>query len=264
MFDLDAYLERIGLSGRPGLGEIHRAHSTSIPFENLDPLRGIAVSLDPDDLQRKLVQERRGGYCFEQNLLLRAALQATGGGVEIDMHLARVRYGANGAIRPRSHIVLGIRGAGGHWLADVGFGMGTPFEPLPFEPGHESEQSGWRFRLVAEARGEMALQRIEGGGWIDLYAFSLEPVPFIDVETSNWWVCTHPRSPFVNGLIVASQDADGSWASVNERNGPLQLVERSPADSKSVSLDRAQLPGLLAERFGLHGFALDGEGRLLR
>jgi N-hydroxyarylamine O-acetyltransferase len=263
MFALDAYLERIGLSGAPGLSEIHRAHSTSIPFENLDPLRGIAVSLDPDDLQRKLVQERRGGYCFEQNLLLRAALEAIGE-VEIDMHLARVRYGSGGAIRPRSHIVLGIRSADGHSLADVGFGMGTLFEPLPFEPGHEREQSGWHFRLVAEDGGEMVLQRIEQGDWIDLYAFSPKPVPFIDVETSNWWVCTYPGSPFVNGLIVASQDDDGSWASINERSGPLQLVKRTPAGSTSLSLDRAQLPGLLAERFGLDGFALDGEGRLVR
>jgi hypothetical protein len=45
MFDLDAYLARIGLTGRPSLEQVHRAHATSIPFENLDPLRGEPVSL---------------------------------------------------------------------------------------------------------------------------------------------------------------------------------------------------------------------------
>jgi N-hydroxyarylamine O-acetyltransferase len=48
MFDLDAYLQRIGLDGRPGLAELHRAHLAAIVFENLDPHRGIPVSLAPD------------------------------------------------------------------------------------------------------------------------------------------------------------------------------------------------------------------------
>ena len=59
-FNFDAYAERIGVSGRPGLSEVHRAHAVSIPFENLDPHRGVPVSLEPDALQRKLVEERGG------------------------------------------------------------------------------------------------------------------------------------------------------------------------------------------------------------
>jgi N-hydroxyarylamine O-acetyltransferase len=99
IFDLDAYLERIGLRGRPGLAQVHRAHITSIPFENLDPQRGVPVSLALEDLQRKLVAERRGGYCFEQNLLLKASLEALGG--EVDLLLARVRFRAEpGVTRP--------------------------------------------------------------------------------------------------------------------------------------------------------------------
>ena len=61
MFDLDAYVERIGLRGRPTIAELHRAHVSSIPFENLDPHRGVPVSLEPDALWRKLVIDRRGG-----------------------------------------------------------------------------------------------------------------------------------------------------------------------------------------------------------
>src|SRR5581483_3831067 len=92
MFDLDAYLERIGLDGIPSLAAVHRAHVTSIPFENLDPHGGRPVSLAVDDLERKLVGARRGGYCFEQNLLLKAALEALGH--EVEPVLARVRVGA--------------------------------------------------------------------------------------------------------------------------------------------------------------------------
>src|SRR5437764_14945061 len=142
MFDLAAYLERVGLRGRPGLAEVHRAHLAAIPFENLDPHRGVPVSLRLADLQRKLVERRRGGYCFEQNLLLKAALEALG--AEVDMMLARVRLGAPpGAVRPRSHLVLRVRTEGATWHADVGFGNGTPMEPLPFGPGKTIEQAGW-------------------------------------------------------------------------------------------------------------------------
>ena len=163
MFDLDAYLERIGLSGRPDLTAIHRAHATSIPFENLDPQRGLPVSLEEDDLQRKLVAERRGGYCFEHNLLLKSALEACG--ADVEPMLARVRRGAPaGTVRPRTHLVLRVRDRGSTWLADVGFGASAQLEPLPFAAGAQSEQAGWRFRLLEDGE-ELVLQCAEGDGW---------------------------------------------------------------------------------------------------
>jgi N-hydroxyarylamine O-acetyltransferase len=88
VLDFDGYLARIGLSGTPTIAEVHRAHVASIPFENLDPQRGVPVSLAPDDIERKLVAERRGGYCFEQNLLLKSALEALG--AEVETLLGRV------------------------------------------------------------------------------------------------------------------------------------------------------------------------------
>ena len=81
--DLDAYLARIGYHGprhasREVLVALHEAHQASIPFENLDILLGREISLELDALQRKLVSGRRGGYCFEQNTLFRAVLEALG------------------------------------------------------------------------------------------------------------------------------------------------------------------------------------------
>jgi N-hydroxyarylamine O-acetyltransferase len=141
VFDLDAYLTRIGLDHRPSLAELHRAHACSVPFENLDPHRGVPVSLDEDDLQQKLVREKRGGYCFEQNLLLKHALEALG--AEVELILARVTMGASrDAVRPRSHLLLRVRAEGGVWHADVGFGAGTLLEPIPFGPGEIVEQAG--------------------------------------------------------------------------------------------------------------------------
>jgi len=83
MMDLDAYFRRIGYSGSRAptletLAALHALHPTAIPFENLDTLRGAPVRLDLDSLERKLVRQRRGGYCFEQNLLLRTCSPRSG------------------------------------------------------------------------------------------------------------------------------------------------------------------------------------------
>jgi N-hydroxyarylamine O-acetyltransferase len=212
MFDLDAYLERIGLSGRPTIAEVHRAHVTSIPFENLDPLSGRSVSLDLDDVHRKLVTERRGGYCFEHNTLLGAALEALG--AEVEPMLGRVGP-RNTPDRARSHLLLRVRAEGQIWHADVGFGAGTLLEPVPFGVGGEYVQSGWRGRVVSEGR-QLVRQAADDQGWSDLYSFVPDPVPSIDLETSNWFTSTHPRSRFVRGLVVTAHAADGSRVAVSD------------------------------------------------
>lgn len=265
MLDFDAYLERVGLSEgeRPMLQAIHRAHATSIPFENLDPHRGIPVSLAQEDLERKLVHERRGGYCFEQNLLLASALEHLG--LTVEPMLARVRRGAPpGTVRPRSHLVLRVTDDDGRlWHADVGFGLGTLLDPIPFGPDGATahEQSGWSFRVLEE-EPELVLQTLADGSWSDLYAFPPQPVPRINVETSNWWTSTHPQSPFVFGLVAAVHRPDGSRESINDWSGPLELRKHSPSDTQGSEPPREAIPELLAERFALPGFTLDADGRI--
>jgi N-hydroxyarylamine O-acetyltransferase len=261
MIDLDAYLERIGLNGRPSLAEVHRAHVTSIPFENLDPHGGLPVSLDLVDLQRKLVSERRGGYCFEQNLLLKGALEALG--AHVQPMLARVKLGAPpGVVRPRTHLVLHVGVDDEQWLADAGFGLGTLPEPIPFGPGDVHELSGWRFRIVEDGL-EHVLQTDSESGWVDVYGFIPQPVPMSDIEVANWFTSTHPKSPFVTGLIVSTQRPDGTRIDLRDWSG-LALTEQSPAgaDVTPVALD--EVPQLLETRFSLPGFVLGAEQRLVR
>ncbi len=274
MLDLDAYLRRIGLTagsrceraggpraGGRDLAELHRAHVAAIAFENLDPHRGVPVSLELDDVQRKLVGERRGGYCFEHNTLLRATLEALGAGVE--PILARVRLGAPpGVVRAPTHLVLRVRAGGEEWLADAGFGTGGLLEPIPFVPGDVHEQSGWRFQLIAD-EDELVLRRDSPAGWEELYGFVPRAAPALDVETSNWFTATHPQSAFVTGLLVSRQREDGARVTLSDW-GELQLIEHTPRARSVVAVERGDVPLLLRERFGLPGFALDGGGRVVR
>ena len=264
MLDFDGYLERIGLGAAdsPPWQTIHRAHATSIPFENIDSHRGIPVSLEQEDLEHKMVAARRGGYCFEHNLLLASALRDLG--LQVEPMLARVRVGgAPPEARPPGHLVLRVTDSDGEvWHADVGFGLGTLLDPISFGPDPDMvhEQSGWSFRVIADG-SELVLQTRGPEGWSDVYGFLPTPVPRIDIEVSNWWICTNPRSPFVFGLIASINHDNGRREAISDWSGPLQVMTMAPDRVESSEQPRAVIPDKL-EHFGLPGFQLDEDGRV--
>src|SRR5688572_15229707 len=146
---LDAYLKRIEYSGdlRPSaavLAALHLAHATHIPFENLDVLRGVPIRLDLDSLQAKLVDARRGGYCFEHNLLFSAVLEDLG--FAVTRLAARVRQ-RRSDVAPRTHMLLLVDVDGQTLLADVGFGAEGLLLPVPFGAEEESRQFEWTYRV---------------------------------------------------------------------------------------------------------------------
>jgi N-hydroxyarylamine O-acetyltransferase len=258
---LRAYLERIGLGDAedPGLADIHRAHATTIAFENFDSYSGIPVSLDPVDVEEKLVTRGRGGYCFEHNLLLQAALESIGG-FAVEAMLARVRIGPEGSPRPLGHLLLQVTGPDGTSLADVGFGGGGLLDPLPFATGVETDQSGWRYRLVEDGP-ELVLQVLQDGGWADMYGFVPEPARPVDIEVNNWFTATYPDSDFVKGILAGRRSPDRQLSMfVFEQ---AVLVER-PVGGKSdvTEVPRAEVPALLATRFGIEGVSVGDDGRL--
>ncbi len=201
--DVDAYLRRIEYAGdtRPTpavLESLHRAHATHIPFENLDILLGRPIALDLASLQAKLVVAGRGGYCFEQNLLFSAVLQALG--FAVTQLAARVRLGSD-ALRPRTHMTLLVDVDGAQWLADVGFGAPGPLLPVPFGSAEESRQHAWTYRVV-DADGSSLLQSSRGTAWENLYAFTREPQHRVDYELMSHYTSTHPSSPFTQTLTA--------------------------------------------------------------
>ncbi|MGO9872192.1 MAG: arylamine N-acetyltransferase family protein [Acidimicrobiia bacterium] len=259
-FDLRSYLDRVGLDDTPtDLAAVHRAHTTTIVFENLDPSTGRPVVLDVDNLADKMVARGRGGYCFEHNMLFKAALEEMGLG-PVDLMLARVRIGGTGDDRPLDHLLLRVNDRGRPWLADVGFGGGGLLDPVAFEVGVETDQSGWLYRLVEDG-AELVLQVFQDGAWNDMYGFVPEPVPVIDVEVSNWYTATHPTSPFVTGVFFGRRSPDRCLSLfVFEQ---AVLVERAVGGASDVTeVARPEVPTLLAERFGIDGVTLGADGRL--
>jgi len=204
--DLDAYLDRIGYCGERAptlatLREVQWRHVGTIPFENLSSLAGEPVPIDLPALQAKLVRSRRGGYCYEQNLLFAAALQRLG--FEVTGLAARVVWNAPpGSIRPRTHMLLRIDLPEGACVADVGFGRASLPGPLQLVTGAAQTTPIEPFRLLPQAGGyqlEMQLQ----GEWKPVYTFDLQPQQYVDYQLANWWVSTHPASNFMRTLMVA-------------------------------------------------------------
>jgi len=150
--NLDAYLRRVGWSGPvgvdlPTLRGLAIAHVATIPFANLDPLMGRPVDLGLAALQRKLVDEGRGGYCFEQNLLFEAMLREIG--FEVSGLIARVLWGhPEDTQTPQSHMLLRVELEGESWLADVGFGGHVLTGALRLLPDIRQATAHEPFRLL--------------------------------------------------------------------------------------------------------------------
>jgi N-hydroxyarylamine O-acetyltransferase len=257
----DRYLTRIGLrpETQPSPAQVHRAHVTSIAFENFDAFAGRPVSLASDDLEDKLVRRGRGGYCFEHNLLLGGAYVSMG--LSVEPMLARVRLGPPELPRPLNHLLLRVTDAESRvWLADVGLGGGGLLDPVPFELMTESDQSGWRYRLAAEG-DEWVLQVFQDGGWRDMYGFVPQPVQPIDIEVNNWFTATHPESNFVTGVMLGRRQVDRCVSLFVYEEAVL--VERPVGGASAISvLALDEVPALAASRFGIAGVSVV-DGRLV-
>jgi N-hydroxyarylamine O-acetyltransferase len=219
--DLAAYLGRVGYEGPAAdaslrtLSALVQAHTRSIPFENLNPLLRQPVQLDVAALQDKLVRQQRGGYCYEHNLLFMHVLQALGFGVQ--GLAARVLWNApEGAVRPRTHMLLLVQVEGQARVVDVGFGGLTLTGTLLMEPRMEQSTPHEPFRLLGQGADHL-LQALTGGQWRTLYRFDLQPQLLPDYELASWYLCHHPQSHFIHNLIAARPDAGRRYALLNNQ-----------------------------------------------
>ncbi|MFD4632851.1 arylamine N-acetyltransferase [Streptomyces sp. NPDC058284] len=259
--DIEAYLARLGHTGgtKPDLDTLyalHSAHVAAIPFENLEMMLGRSVPLDLSALQAKLLHKRRGGYCYEQNLLFAAALEHLG--FTVTGLGARVRSGAS-STRAVTHMLLKVEVDGEAFHCDVGFGADGLLEPMPLRAGVERQQGEWRFRLRQEDDGVLALQTWGYDGWFDLYAYTLERRLPVDYVVMNHYTSTHPRSSFIRRPVVQKADPE-----VRRRLVADQLaVVRPDGVVEQRSVPVGELRAVLDREFGIELDA-DDSAELIR
>ena len=228
------YLSRIGVAAAtPDLATLRAivtGHTRSIAFENLNPFTGRDVDLD--NLTAKMVHGGRGGYCFEHNLLLQAALD--GLGYRTTALTARVVWGRPADAPPlaRTHMLLRVELDGGPHLVDVGFGGQTLTGVLTLQPDVEQVTPHEPYRLLQEA-GTWTMQAMVGGAWRSIYHFDLTPQPRADLEMGSWFVSHHPASHFVTGL-VAARPAEGRRHNMGGRTLATHYLD-GPSEQRELS-----------------------------
>jgi N-hydroxyarylamine O-acetyltransferase len=251
--DLDAYLARIGYSGERAathavMSAIALHHAQSIAFENIDAFIGRRVSLEPGDVQRKLVAGRRGGWCFEQNLLLGDALRALGFGVT-DL-AARVMWNRPpDATAGRTHRLLRVQAEGADWIVDAGFGGQTLTGALALHSDAAQVTPHEPFRLRTFAPGEQVMESLIRAEWKPLFRFDLQPQLPVDFEAANFQLVHDPVSHFAQTLIVSRATDAGRWVLKAQELG---FHGKDGRTQRRVLPDEGAILAVLQEQMGIN------------
>jgi len=210
MLNSQAYLERIGYFGptRPTtetLRQLHRNHLFAVPFENLNIPAGRRIACDEQAFVRKIVDERRGGFCYELNGAFAVLLRELG--FAVTLLSARVPR-EDGRDGPEfDHLALRVD-LDEPWLADVGFGDSF-VDPLLLRSGIEQAQYGHRFRLTGDA-GSMHMEvATTDGNWRRQFSFALAPRKLEDFAAMCEYHQTSADSPFTRRRICTRATPQG-------------------------------------------------------
>jgi N-hydroxyarylamine O-acetyltransferase len=204
--NLKAYFDRIGFAGSIAptlatLEALHALHPAVIPFENLNPLMGVPVALDQTSLEKKLLSEKRGGYCFEHNMLLARVLEDLD--YTVRPLLARVVWtDATGIDRPPSHMLLVVEVSGQNYIADVGFGGLTLSAPLRLRADVEQQTPHETYKLTQDDGAWTLLVKIDDA-FKPVYVFNLDTVGEPEIVAINVEIATGADRPMTSELRVA-------------------------------------------------------------
>lgn len=252
IFNQEPWLRRIGYDGprEPTLATlcaVVTAHATSITYETIDPLLGRPPRLDLASLQQKMIAGGRGGYCFEQNTLLRAGLRSLGFAVT-SLQARVVRNMAIDAERPALHMVLRVDLPEGRFLADVGMGNLAPTTAMELRPLREQATPHETMRFLPSA-DELVLQARLGETWEHIYRVVALPRLDAEYEISNWFTATHPASIFANNLILARPGPNRTRATL--LNDRLTIRQATGAVDRRTLHTQVDYRAAFTDVFGL-------------
>ncbi|SDI25606.1 arylamine N-acetyltransferase family protein [Chryseobacterium jejuense] len=253
---LEKYLKRIHYSGDLGanmevLKKIHQLHPQYIPFENIDSYTGKVPSLDLENVFQKLVVESRGGYCYEQNLLLSEILTYLGFKVELQLGRVLWRKDEN-STAAKTHLLLIVELNNQKYLVDCGFGTATLTGPLLLNEEAAQDTPNEQFK-ISQKNGAYTLWTWREK-WLPVYRFDLEYVEPLDLEICNWYLTTYPESNFRKNLVFSKVDENTRYTFSNHTLN----VRKTTGGKESVAIENdVQLFQMLKDVFGLNENAIE-------
>ena len=249
--DSRLYLQRLGYASPPAptlqtLRDLQLRHVCTFAFESLSTLMQVPVPIDLPSVAQKVLHQGRGGYCYELNQLFLALLQALG--FDARGITGRVVIGGPpDAHTGRTHRLSLVTVDGVRYITDVGFGGMVPSSPLQLDNEAPQTTAHEPFRLTHH-QGSYTLWAQVGEEWRGLYVFDLQVQADIDYEIGNWYVSTHPGSPFV-GQLKAALLAPGQRHTLANARYALHYLDR-PSEKRTLQT-ADELLGLLRDTFGI-------------
>lgn len=247
--DIKAYLKRINYHGSPAptaevLRALQVAHLLSVPFENLSIHAAEPIVLDDEALFRKIVERRRGGFCYEANGLFAALLRALG--FEVQMLSAEVANAEGSFSQPFDHMALLVT-LDERWLVDVGFGDSFR-EPLRLDETAAQTQGNRAYRILRDGDYFILMQRIADGEWQALYRFTLQPHEYADYAEMCLYHQTSPRSHFTRARLC-SLATEAGRITLSE----MRFITTSTSDEQQQQTltTPEEFAAILRERFGI-------------
>lgn len=246
--DTARYLKRINYDGpldvsAETLRELHLAHLYTVPFENLSIHAHEPIVLDSDALFQKIVERRRGGFCYEANGAFASLLRALG--FDVTMLSAEVARGGGEFSQPFDHMALMVTLDEERCLADVGFGESF-LEPLRIDTTTEQVQGDQAFKIVPDG-GHLVLLRRLADGWEPKYRFTLEPREFAHYEEMCRYHQTSPQSHFTQNRICSLPTPAGR----KTLSGMRFLVSAKDSLAERTLTTPAEYDEILREEFGI-------------
>lgn len=260
--NLQEYYHRIGYAGNSeptldNLKKIHFLHSQMIPFENCDmhfegEMEKRAIVIEPSLIEQKLVQDKRGGYCFEQNTLLYYVMLAMG--YVVRPILSRGRWLVEeGVPTTLTHLVIRVEINGKFYICDVGFCNCTPIEPVEMSENEQVNSYDTRriIRYIDETGCEQYLMQVKfkrSIDWMNCYCFKDEEVLPIDIELASWWASTSPKHKFAKNLIIANVAEKCRYILVND----ILTIRYVDGSSERLPVNNENVLDMLKSYFHLH------------
>ncbi|WP_086428700.1 arylamine N-acetyltransferase family protein [Staphylococcus cornubiensis] len=216
-----------------------------VPFENLDVQNGVTISTDLDDLYHKIVEQGRGGYCYEVNTFFSAYLESKG--YETHFLPATIHTPDGGRSLEDSHMTLAVVIDGETYIADVGFGD-LPVKAIHVtDDGHDTVQDvNGKYRAIRE-EGMIHVQKWVDDEWQTKFAAKAQPQAlnyFDDVLEYNQH---DPESHFVKSVIVTMPTETGR-VTMSQNN--LTVTDEEGKHKTPVTPDNYQQ--LLQKHFGIN------------
>jgi N-hydroxyarylamine O-acetyltransferase len=247
MLDNAAYRHRIGYQGslEPNtqtLQQLHEAHLLTVPFENLDIALGRPIRLDEPRVLHKIVEQRRGGFCYELNSAFAALLRSLG--FAVDLLSARVAHTAGGFGPEFDHLVLLVH-LDEPWLADVGFGdsFRVPLLLRADKPQQQAVGAYW----LAQAGEQWTLLHFADDAWRPQYQFTLQPRALADFLPMCDFQQTSPESHFTRQRICTRATPDGRITLADAR----LIITTHGSRTEQVLSDAAAYHEALRTHFGI-------------